>query len=166
MMWADAPLSDGLKTLVGAAEQILDVDCVGVLLVDEDERLRTVASSRPVADELEQAQQQLGVGPGVDSVRTSATVAVDDLYGHDAYQPLAAAVASSGVRAVLSAPVWVNDMVAGNLNAFRFDAYQWTAADIKAAESYAGVVATMLQLSAKVQKPGVNRDDGSGTVQS
>jgi GAF domain-containing protein len=149
IMWAEAPLSDGLRTLVGAAEQILAVDCVGVLLVDEDEQLRSVASSRPVVEVLEQAQQQLGVGPGVDSVRTSTTVAVDDLSGHEQYRSLATAVASSGVRAVLSAPVWV---------------HEWTDSDIKAAESYADVVATMLQLTAKAQNANVSRDDGSGTV--
>lgn len=136
-----------LTAVIGAAELILGVDCVGVLLIDEDDHLRSVASSGPAAAALERAQLELGVGPGVDTVRTSETVAVNDLLADGYYGPLAREVGELGVRAVVSAPVWVNGAVAGNLNVMRFGAYEWSLDDISAAEAYADVVASLLQVS-------------------
>jgi GAF domain-containing protein len=147
------PVSDGLKTLIAVAEHVLGVDCVGVLLVDEHERLRAVASSGPVAAALEQAQEHLKVGPGVDTVRSSETVVVNDLAAAEEYHALAQEVGDLGVRAVVSAPIWVNGAVAGNLNAMRFEAHTWTDADVAAAETYAQVVATLLQLDAVSRPP-------------
>jgi GAF domain-containing protein len=142
-----APSSD-LKALVSAAEHVLGVDCVGVLLIDEDDRLCAVAASGPVAAALEESQERTGIGPGVDTVRSEATVAVDDLALDDRYVQLAALVTDRGVRAVVSAPVWVNGTVVGNLNVIRSAPHQWSAVEITAIETYATVVATVLQLSA------------------
>ena len=138
---------NGLSAVIGAAEQILGVDCVGVLLIDEDGHLRSVASTGPAAAALERAQQQLGVGPGVDTVRTSETVAVNDLLADRYYALLAREVGELGVRAVVSAPVWVNGAVAGNLNVMRFGTYEWSTDEISAAEAYADVIASLLQVS-------------------
>lgn len=141
-------VSDGLRTLIDVAQDVLGVDCVGVLLVDEQEQLRAVASSGPVAAALEHVQQHLQVGPGVDTVRSSQTIVVNDLTEADEYQALVEQVGDLGVRAVVSAPIWVNGSVAGNLNVMRFGVHEWTDTDIGAAETYADVVATLLQLNA------------------
>jgi GAF domain-containing protein len=147
------PVSDGLRTLIGVAEHVLGVDCVGVLLVDEEEQLRAVASSGPIAAALEHVQQHLQIGPGVDTVRWSTTVVVNDLTAAEEYQALAEQVGELAVGAVVSAPIWVNGVVAGNLNVMRFGAYDWTDTDVAAAETYADVVATLLQLNAGLRPP-------------
>src|SRR5689334_8403785 len=115
-----------LTAVIGAAEEILGADCVGVLLIDEDDRLRSVASSGPAAAALERAQQDLGVGPGIDTIRRSETVAVNDLLADGYYGLPAHVVSELGVRAVVSAPLWVNGAVAGNLNVMRFAAHEWS----------------------------------------
>jgi GAF domain-containing protein len=148
-----APVSGALRTVIDVSEQVLGADCVGVLLMDEQDRLRAVASSGPVAAALEQAQQQLGVGPGVDTIRTAATVVVADLLAHDSYRALTDQVGDLGVRAIVSAPIWVNGAVAGNLNVMRYGVHDWTAADVAAAETYADVVATLLQLTTGAGRP-------------
>ncbi len=141
------PVSEWLTAVIDAAGRVLGVDSVGILLLDETDRLRTVASSDPVAAAFEQAQQALNAGPGVDTVRTAATVAVDDLRAVDAYRELAGRVDELGVRAVVSAPVWVNGSVAGNLNAVRLSSHAWRTDEVSAAETFADVIAALLQLS-------------------
>jgi len=141
-------LSTQLTAIVGAAAEVLRVDCVGVLLLDESGRLRSVASSTAVAAALELAQQQLGMGPGHDTQAGHRTVAVADLAAVPAYGPLNAEVGALGVRAVLSAPIWCNDAVVGNLNLIRARVRDWTAAEISAAEAYAGVVGQLLGMTA------------------
>ena len=145
--WA-RPLSAGLEALIDAAEAVLGVDCVGVLLLDEDDRLRSVASSAPVAAAVELAQERTGVGPGVDTVRRKTTVAVADLRHVERYAPLLEQLGEQQVGAIVSAPIWVNGAVAGNLNAIRGGPYEWTADDVTAVETYAHVLATLLQFNA------------------
>lgn len=140
-------ISTQLTAIVGAAAEVLGVDCVGVLLLDEGGRLRSVASSTAVAAALELAQQQLGMGPGHDSQTGRRTVAVADLAEVASYAPLTAEVAPLGVRAVLSAPIWCGDLVVGNLNLIRAQGRAWTETEISAAEAYAGVVGRLLGLA-------------------
>jgi len=142
------PPAQGLDALVSSAAEILEVDCVGVLLLDETDQMRAVAASAPLAAELEQAQAALGIGPGIDSVARSSTISVADLSQDAAYRPLADRLAEPGARAVVSAPVWVNDAVAGNLNAIRSESHEWSGAEIEAVEAYAALVATLLRFSA------------------
>jgi GAF domain-containing protein len=141
------PVSAGLKAVVSAAERVLAVDYVGVLLLDEDDQLRAAAASQPLAEAFEAAQQVLGIGPGVDTVRTLATVVVNDLAGTEEYAPLADYVGDSRMRAVVSSPVWVNGAIAGNLNAIISTPHQWSAAEIAAVETYADVIGTLLQFA-------------------
>ncbi|HEX2903772.1 MAG TPA: GAF domain-containing protein [Jatrophihabitans sp.] len=154
----------GMQSLIDSAVQILDVDCIGVLLLDEHEVLRTVAASAPAADLLEHSQTDLGIGPGVDTVSNSSTVAVADLAAEDRYQPLAERVQDRGARAVVSAPVWVNGAVAGNLNAIRADQHAWSQVEIEAVEAYADLVAALLQFHASGLSPfGERARFGRGT---
>lgn len=156
------PVAEGLQALVGAAEDILGVDCVGVLLLDEHDELRSVASSNQLAAELERAQQDLDVGPGVDTLRNSSTTSVADLAEVSDYTVLAERVVADGARAVLSAPIWVNGNVAGNLNAIRRQRYSWSDEDIAAVEAYADLVATMLQFNASKMRIGDTAQTSDG----
>ncbi|HTZ43329.1 MAG TPA: GAF domain-containing protein [Jatrophihabitans sp.] len=147
-------LSARLTAIVGAAAEVLGVDSVGVLLLDETGRLRSVASSAAAAEALERAQQQLGLGPGHDTQAGRRTVVVPDLADVPSYAPLTAEVARLGVRAVLSAPIWCDGAVVGNLNLVRARAGSWTDAEAAAAEAYAGVVGRVLGLVADVWTDG------------
>jgi len=141
-------LSHQLEVLIGAAAELLGVDSVGVLLLDEADRVRTVAVTGPAAAALETAQERLQIGPGVDVQTLRHVVSVPDLAAVAEYQPLWREVADAGVRGVLSAPVWVQHEVVGNLNAITREAHRWTEAERRAGEAYASLVGQLL-LSAK-----------------
>lgn len=140
-----------LGRVVAAARDLLGVDSAGVLLLDDAGMLRAVASSGTAAEALELAQQQLGVGPGADTVARNASVLVPDLAAVPAYALLLAELESSTIRAVLSAPIRIEAEVVGNLNLFRLDVHHWSAAETRAAEAYAELVGRLLQLGARAQ---------------
>jgi len=137
-----------LAEIVAAANELLGVDAVGVLLLDEVGMLRAVASSGAVAAALEQAQQRLGVGPGHDTLARNGSVLVADLTLVPAYRPLLAELDRFSVRAVLSAPIRIAAEVIGNLNLIRLDVHHWSQAEAQAAEAYAEVVGRLLQMGA------------------
>ena len=137
-------LSHQLGTVVGAAAELLGVDCVGVLLLDEADRVRTVAVTGPAAAALESAQERLQVGPGADVQTFRQLVAVTDLAADPRYRALWREVVGSGVRGVLSIPVWVRQQVVGNLNAVTAQAHVWSDAERRAGEAYATLVGQLL----------------------
>jgi hypothetical protein len=75
----DRMLSQRLDRVMASATQVLQVDGVGLMLLDEHDVLRVAGASDDVSAALEHGQQDLGQGPGVDCVRSGRTVTVADL---------------------------------------------------------------------------------------
>jgi GAF domain-containing protein len=154
------PASAHLAAIVAAAADLLGVDSVGVLLLDDVGILRAAAFTTELAGRLEKAQQRLGIGPGHDSVARRGTVAVADLTAEPDYPPLVAELAPLRVGAVLSAPIWVEHDVVGNLNLIRVDPHPWTEQEARAAAAYAEVVGKLLGISARSGSSNPASSDG------
>ena len=146
-----------LAAIVAAAADLLGVDSVGILLLDDIGRLRAAASTTELADRLELAQQRLGIGPGHDTISRRGTVRVQNLSDEPAYAPLLAELAPLRVGGVLSAPIWVEHEVVGNLNLIQSVAHSWSDQEARASTAYAEVVGRVLGISAR---PGSYRPDG------
>jgi GAF domain-containing protein len=131
-----------------AARDVLNVDGTGLMLLDEAGALRVAGASDPAGVALEQTQQELGGGPGVDCVRFERTVAVHDLPGSKVYADVWAALTPLSVRAVLSVPVRVEGSIVGTLNAMASQPRDWPVETIRATEAYAAVLAVLLRLGA------------------
>ncbi|HEU5269801.1 MAG TPA: GAF domain-containing protein [Jatrophihabitans sp.] len=150
--YAGPPLqaaSAHLAAVVAAAEDLLDADAVGIMLLDENGTLRAAASTSAITARLEQAQQRLGLGPGHDTIARRSTVLVENLTTDPAYTRLVAELTPLQVGAVLSAPIRVDGAVAGNLNLIRNTAHRWTESETRAAVAYAEVVGELLGASAQ-----------------
>jgi hypothetical protein len=143
------PAATHLAAIVAAAADLLGADSVGILLLDDVGRLRAAASTSALADRLELAQQRLGIGPGHDTISRRSTVLVQSLSDEPAYAPLAAELAPLRIGGVLSAPIWVEHDVVGNLNLIRTDAHFWSEQDARAAAAYAEVVGKLLGINAR-----------------
>lgn len=143
-----AQVAARIDDLVAAVAELLRVECVGLLLRDSDDRLRTISSSGPAAARLERAQEAVGTGPGHDVQRAGAAVAVTDVLAVPDYVALAPHLEGTGVRAVLAAPVWARDVVIGNLNAVDPAPHGWSDRQQAALQTFAGLVADLLLLSA------------------
>ena len=147
-------LSEQLDAVVSAAAELLHVECVGLLLLDDADRVRCVAATGPAAEVLERAQERIAVGPGIDALGDRGIVAVTDLADEPRYAPLWREVAGHGVRAVLAAPIRLDDQVVGNLNALDPQPHPWSAAQQRSAETMAGIVGQLLGLAAHIDVPG------------
>jgi GAF domain-containing protein len=148
-----------LAQTVQVAVDVLRVDSVGLMLLDEQGTLQAVGFTDDRASVLESTQVRVGQGPGLDTMDTSVTVAVADLSVVPAYAALWAGVSGTGLRAVLSCPIWAAGGVVGNLNAARRGPHAWTADEIREAEAYAKVVGLILDLAA----PSGSREDNPRT---
>jgi GAF domain-containing protein len=143
-----------LDRVLRAAQEVLGVDGVGLMLLDERDRLRVVGASDAAGAALERGQQQIGAGPAIDCIRAAATVTVVDVADRVDYAALWHWLRrESGVadvpRAVLSAPVRVEGTTVGTLNALRLRPERWTAEHAQAVEAYAGIIGVLLRLGAR-----------------
>jgi GAF domain-containing protein len=149
----DRALLEHLDRVMEVARDVLRVDGVGLLLLDEDDRLRLVGASDAASTALERGQQHLNVGPAIDCVRGATTVMVTDLAGHTRYLALwrwlsgqARSQGDSPARAVLSAPVRVRGDVTGTLNALHKRPQRWSADQVQAIEAYGNIIGVLLRL--------------------
>jgi GAF domain-containing protein len=138
-----------LGQAVLAATALLNVDSVGLMLLDDENVLQAVGSTDALSATFEVAQAGLSEGPGRDSLRLGQSVAVPDLAAASSYAGLWSAVEDSGVRAVLSSPVWVFGELGGNLIAIRRQPHVWSNHETKANEAYAKVIGLLLGLTAR-----------------
>ncbi len=140
------PLARRVETLLLGTQDILEADCVGLLMLDEQERLRTVASTSDLAARLEQEQERLGLGPGVDATRSATVVVVPDLAVDPRYPSLWQRLSPASLRAVLAAPVMVAGRPAGNLNAVCARPRQWSDTAVRTAAAMASVLGDLLRM--------------------
>jgi GAF domain-containing protein len=137
---ADLEVRAALVEIVSAMPALFDVDGAGVLLVDENQVLRYIASTDTRAQLLEAAQESTGRGPCVESLVDNVTVMVSDLLDDDRWPELAAVLVPNGVRAVLGAPVRLAGTPVGSLNVYKRDSHVWDESDRSALEAFDGVV--------------------------
>jgi GAF domain-containing protein len=163
-------LTSRLTVTLAVARDVLQVDCVGLLLLDAAGALHTGATTGPAANSLEQAEQQLGMGPGVDALRAGAPVTVNDLAGIPAYSALWDLVVDDGVRAVVCSPVRSAGEVVGNLSVTRPQTHRWEPREVSAVEAFAEVTGTLLALIARstprslLDQAAQERGDGGSPV--
>jgi GAF domain-containing protein len=146
---AEADLVAAVDDAVDVAQTVLKVDGAGMMLINRDGDFALVGASNVYADTLERSQLALGDGPGFESTRRGAIVAVEDLTEEPRWRELA----KPNVRAVLSAPIWFVGRPVGNLNALCRAPREWTNNDRRALTAYAGVITALLRV-------GVAADNG------
>ncbi|MCC6832918.1 MAG: GAF and ANTAR domain-containing protein [Thermoleophilia bacterium] len=137
---APAGGGDAVAAVVRAAAEIFAVSGVGLLLISDDQILRYVAASDARAAELELAQEELGVGPCVDSFVHEELVTTTDLLEDPRWPALGARLAAHGVRAVMGTPTHLGATVVGSLNVYRDAPYAWDDSDVEAVAAYNRVI--------------------------
>ncbi len=142
-------LEGRIEQVIVAATEVLGVEGVGLVLQDESNTLRVVGAAGRGTAALEDAQIELHLGPCLDSFAARATISVADLADSPAYRSLWDRVSESGTRAVLSAPVRVRSVAVGNLDATLRRPHEWSPAEVRAIEAYAGIVGFTLGLTAQ-----------------
>jgi GAF domain-containing protein len=146
---SDGELEERLDELVCVAAQIFDVAGAGLMVLDADSHLRLIGASDEAGQALERSQLEACAGPGIEATRTREIVEVADFSGDNRWPQVQRAVTSFGIRSVLSAPIWLRDRAAGNLNLFDSRPRPWTSTDRERAAAFADVAGGMLLLAVR-----------------
>jgi GAF domain-containing protein len=162
-MLAGADLCDGelgprLDDAVAAAQELLGADGAGLMLLTEAGELSVVGASTAPAAALEHGQIALGEGPGIDATRHRKLVSVSDLRRDPRWPELAGFARERGLGAVLSAPIWLHQRPAGNLNLLCLQAREWSQAEAQALTAYGGVVTAFLRIALEGRDGGTVAD--------
>src|SRR6266545_1653480 len=134
-----------LQRVIEATRAVFQVDGASLALEHEDGSLRWVVVSDGAARLLEDAQRDLGEGPGLVAYADATAVAVVDLATDRRFARLAAAVTQRGLRGVLAVPVAVAGRPVGALSVYATEPCPWSGIDVAALGAYAGVVAELLR---------------------
>lgn len=116
----------------------------GLLLVDDYQVLRYVASSDSGAQLLEAIQESTGRGPCVQSLVEDSPVAVDDFDTDARWPDLAEVLVGNGIHAVLGLPVHVHGVTVGSLNVYAAAPRRWDASDWQALLAVDAIVERVL----------------------
>jgi GAF domain-containing protein len=136
-----------LQRVIDATLAVFQVDGASLALEHEDGSLRWVVVTDGAAGLLEDAQRELGEGPGLAAYADTTAVAVVDLATDRRFERLAAAVTQLGLHGVLAVPVVVAGRPVGALSVYATAPCPWSAIDVAAVGAYAGVVAELLRAS-------------------
>jgi len=136
-----------LQRVIDATRVVFQVDGASLALEHEDGSLRWVVVTDGAARLLEDAQRELGEGPGLGAYADAVAVVVIDLATDRRFARLAAVVTPRGLRGVLAVPVVVADRPVGALSVYATQPCPWSGIDVAAVSAYAGVVAELLQAS-------------------
>jgi GAF domain-containing protein len=134
-----------VQRVIDATLAVFQVDGASLALAHEDGSLRWVVVTDGAAGLLEEAQHELGEGPGLAAYADATAVAVVNLATDRRFARLAAAAAQLGLHGVLAVPVVVAGRPVGALSVYATEPCPWSAIDVAAVGAYAGVVAELLR---------------------
>ncbi len=134
-----------LYGLALASTELLDIDAAGVLLLDEQGQLITVAATDNSTDHLEHLQAATHRGPCLESIRDGRGVSVLDLdHDQERWPEFARQARDEGFRSVHALPLSLRGDVVGGLNLFRRATGALSDADQRIAGLLAAAAATGL----------------------
>jgi GAF domain-containing protein len=136
-----------LQRVIDATREMFQVDGASLALEHEDGSLRWVVVTDGAAGLLEDAQRELGEGPGLTAYGDAVAVVVLDLATDRRFARLAAVVTPRGLHGVLAVPVVVAGRPVGALSVYATQPCPWSGIDVAAVGAYAGVVAELVAAS-------------------
>jgi GAF domain-containing protein len=119
LSFAEHSLQSLIQQVTDLAAEVLPGDPATLVTIVADGRdARTVAASSPVAVDLDGAQYRVRSGPCLTAATTGRPVEIADVARDPRWPEFTAAAAGAGVRSVYSAPLPVQERVAGSLNVY------------------------------------------------
>ena len=139
-----SPLGDALALCVQSGVGLLGVTGAGLMMIDGQAALRSVAASDETGYVLEETQERWGEGPCVDALVHDQPVVVEDLAADERWPRIRKELAGTRVRAVLGVPVHVAGGPVGSLNVYRDAAHEWSERESASLHAYGGLVEGVL----------------------
>ena len=119
-------VEDAMREIVHTTHAIFDVDGAGLMLVDADQHLRSVAASDERFAHLEDLQIRHQEGPCIDAFDTKELVGVEDLTNDHRWPRFREAAFTRKVRAVLASPLPYNQDAVGVVAVLSEQRHPWS----------------------------------------
>lgn len=133
-----------VSEVVRAVTEIFDLAGAGVLLLDADRALRSIAASDATGALLERAQEEFGEGPCIESFIIDEMVASGDLAADERWPRVTPTLLGGGVRAVLGVPVRLGGGPIGTLNVADDQPRAWSDSERDAVLHFGAVLENLL----------------------
>jgi GAF domain-containing protein len=144
-----------LNRVTEACVELFNVTGSGIMLADEQNIIRYVASSNGPGRILETVEADTGQGPCTEAFVTNRLVASDDLADEASRWPdLTRAVAPYHVHAVLGIPVRLGGIPVGTLDVYLDRRHHWDESELAAVGRYGDVVETTLTAALQAHTAG------------
>lgn len=137
-------MDETLRQVVGATNRLFGLSGAVLMLVDDDQELRTVATSGPVGELLEQGQIEHGEGPCIDAFVHDRVIASENLATDARYLKVGPWLAERGMQAIAGLPVRLAGAAVGALNVYVDTPHPWGDDELAALADYGGVVEQLL----------------------
>ena len=126
LRYAAGNLDEALRRIVHATHKLFAVDGAGLMLIDPDQLLRSVADSDERVSHLEELQIEHGEGPCIDAFDDKELVHAADLAAESRWPSFSPAAVDRGMRAVLASPIPYNQMAIGVVTVFSGEVHPWS----------------------------------------
>ena len=140
----EVDIVEGLERVVTSARTLFAVDGAGLLWLDASGDVRYLTASDERGRVLEVVQEELGVGPCVDTLLRGVEVESTDLQGDPRWPEVGKRLAPYAIRAVLGIPIRIGGATVAALNVLAQDVHDWDDSEIAALRSLAAVIETVL----------------------
>lgn len=147
-------LASTLEQAVLAAKQLFMVDAAGIMLADNDGRLRSASASDRRAQALEDSQERFAAGPCAQAFSTGRPVVMRDATLEPRWGEVRHAFAEARIRSGLSVPVRLGAGPIGTLDVYAVAPGGWDETEVSALQAYAEVVATLVGAAARATVKG------------
>jgi GAF domain-containing protein len=135
---------EALERVVASTRVLFGVDGAGILWLDGNGDVRYLTASDDRGRALELVQEELGIGPCVDTLVRDIAVESTDLQGDPRWPEVGDRVAPYRIHAVLGIPVRIGGAAVAALNVFRDDIHDWDESEADAIRSLASVIEAVL----------------------
>jgi GAF domain-containing protein len=151
---ADSDVLAALDAALAACLEIFDVDGCGLMVADEHQILRHVASTDTPGHILEEIEATYGEGPCTDCFVLDTVVDTDDVAVDPRWPNTGVAVGPLGVHAVLGVPIRVGGVPLGTLDVYRRRPHRWDDTEVRAIRRYGEVVELILSSALAAERAG------------
>ena len=127
LRFGEMRVEDAIREIVHTTHAMFDVDGAGLMLVNADQHLRSVAASDDRFAHLESLQIQHREGPCIDAFEIKELVGAEDLTGDRRWPKFSEAAVARKVRAVLASPLPYNQDAVGVVAVLSEQRRPWSA---------------------------------------
>ena len=155
-------LETAIEHLTNSVIEIFGLTGAGLMLIDDDQLLKSILATDDLGWTLEDAQEEAGEGPCMDAVVHGELVSTDDVLSDVRWPRLGDALGEARIGGVLGVPVRLAGATVGALNVYVDHKYDWDESDFEALTSYGRLLEALLTTALFAEQ----RDEVVGQLQA